>query len=113
MRTAIIGSRSFNDYEYLREVLNGHIVPISKIITGGADGADKLAEQYANENNIETEIYLPDYKRFGRGAPIKRNELIIEASEQVIAFWDGKSKGTMSAVKKAREKDIAVFLFYS
>lgn len=32
-----------------------------------------------------------------------RNSLIIDSSELVIAFWDGKSKGTQDSIGKARK----------
>ena len=40
-----------------------------------------------------TEI-LPDYARYSRGAPLVRNKEIVALADLVIAFWDGKSKGT-------------------
>ncbi|KMQ50663.1 Uncharacterized protein CHISP_2346 [Chitinispirillum alkaliphilum] len=90
-RIAVIGSRGF-DYSLLKETLDKE--EIVKIVSGGAKGADSLAAQYARENNIELQEFLPDYKKHGRGAPLVRNKLIVDASNMVIAFWDGKSRGT-------------------
>lgn len=112
MRTAIVGSRGFEDYPYMVECLDNHPVPITKIISGGAKGADKLAEKYAQERGIPVETYLPDYGHYGKTAPLKRNIQIVEASEQLIAFWDGKSRGTSFTINEARKRDIAVFVMY-
>lgn len=94
MKIAIIGSRTFNDYELLRQSLDEFSfeanVDISLIVSGGANGANSLGERYAHENNIETLIFLPDWKKHGKGAGFIRNQLIIDNADFVIAFWDGK-----------------------
>jgi predicted Rossmann fold nucleotide-binding protein DprA/Smf involved in DNA uptake len=113
MKTAIIGSRYFTDYDYFLQIINAHPVPITEIISGGAKGTDKLAEKYAKENNIPVSIIYPDYRVYGKRAPQKRNIEIIENCEQVIVFWDGLCKGTSFTMKEARERDLAVFLFYA
>ena len=99
MKVAVIGSRTFNDYDKLNETLKKY--EISLVVSGGAKGADSLGEQYAKENKIPTMIFLPDWKRHGRAAGMIRNTDIIEAAEMVIAFWDGTSKGTKDSILKA------------
>ena len=114
MKTAIIGSRDFQNFEDLVECLGNHQAPIIQIVSGGAKGADKLAERCAKERNLPTEIYLTDYnKKYGKSAPLKRNIQIIEASERLIAFWDGKSTRTAYTIREARKRNIAVFVFYT
>lgn len=113
MRTGIIGSRGFEDYPYLAECLDSHPVPITTIVSGGAKGADKLAERYAKERGIPVETFLPEYDKYGKSAPLKRNIQIVEASEQLIAFWDGKSRGTAFTIKEAKKRDIAVFVKFA
>ena len=73
----------------------------SKIVSGGAKGADSLAAMYAGENSIDLQKFLPDYGKYGRSAPLVRNKLIIDAADKVIAFWDGTSKGTKYSVDYA------------
>lgn len=68
MKVAIIGSRNFSDYDLLAETLDN--LPISLIISGGAKGADSLAECYASSHNIETLIFKADYKLYNRSAPL-------------------------------------------
>ena len=102
MKVAVIGSRSFTNYELLKKTLD-ELTGIEKIISGGAAGADSLAEQWARENNIETVIYKPDWAKYGRGAGVVRNRLIIEDCDWCIAFWDGESKGTKSSIEHSKK----------
>lgn len=102
MKVAVIGSRSFNDYNELRRILNG-LGYITEIISGGADGADKLAEQYADEKGIPTKIFLPDWNKHGKIAGFLRNTDIIENADIVVAFWDNQSKGTKDSIDKANK----------
>lgn len=99
MKVAVIGSRTYTDYEEVKRTLKR--IPISEIISGGADGADKLGEQYAKENNIPTKIFIPDWDKNGSVAGFMRNTDIIENAEFVVAFWDGQSKGTKDSIDKA------------
>ena len=101
MKVGVIGSSTFNDYEKLKEVLNK--LNISLLVSGGANGADKLGERYANENNIPTKIFLPDWEKYGKRAGFIRNSDIINESELVVAFWDGFSKGCEDSLKKAEK----------
>lgn len=109
MKVAVIGSRGFNDYEKMKSVLNN--ITISEIISGGAIGADSLGAKYANENSISLCVFLPDWKKYGKGAGFIRNKLIVDNSDMVVAFWDGKSKGTKNSIdysKKINKKVIII-----
>ncbi|MDO1451324.1 DUF2493 domain-containing protein [Rhodocytophaga aerolata] len=106
MKTAVIGSRNFTNYEIVEETLDGYDLPL--IISGGAKGADTLAEQYAKEKGIPTLIFKPDYEKYGKRAPRLRNKEIIDACQRVIAFWDGKSRGTVYTIKYALQKGLTV-----
>lgn len=95
MKLAIVGSRKLNV-----ENIGDHIPSgASEIVSGGAKGIDTLAAQYAREKGISLTEFLPDYARYGRGAPIVRNKQIVEYADEVLAFWDGKSRGTLSVIK--------------
>ena len=82
------------------------------IITGGAKGIDALAATYAKRHYIDLVEILPDYKKHKRGAPIRRNDQIIELADMVLAFWDGKSKGTQYVINlcKKRNKECTIIL---
>ena len=115
MKLAVIGSRDFNDYatlvkfiDQLRKEYN-----ITHIVSGGANGADKLSEKYARENNIPIEIYRPDWERFGKSAGYIRNTDIWNHSDMGVAFWDGESKGTSHSFKIAKSQGKKLFIFNS
>jgi hypothetical protein len=112
MKIAVIGSRTFDDYGLLRKTLDA-IPDISSIISGGAKGADSLAEQWAKEKGIGTVVFKPEWAKYGMGAGVVRNRLIIEDCDYCIAFWDGKSKGTLNSIEMCKKlnKRITVHLF--
>jgi predicted Rossmann fold nucleotide-binding protein DprA/Smf involved in DNA uptake len=107
---AIVGSRNFDDYEKVKEVLKD--ADISKIVSGGADGADSLGEKYAKEHDIELVTYLPDWKQYGKAAGMIRNKLIINDADVVIAFWDGVSKGTANSINLAKKQKKKLIVIY-
>jgi hypothetical protein len=109
MRYGIIGSRTFNDYSLLYSTLEKHF--ISKIISGGAKGADTLGSQYATEKNIPLEIFYPDWVKYPRTGGFIRNKLIVRNSDILIAFWDNCSRGTKNSLdyaEKLKKKIIIV-----
>ena len=91
MKLAIIGSRNLHVQNFEDYLPDG----VTEIVSGGAKGVDMGAAEYAKKNGIRLTEFYPDYARYGRGAPLKRNALIAEYSDMVLAFWDGKSKGTL------------------
>ena len=97
MKVGIVGSRGFTDYKKVCDELV-QIENIDVIVSGGARGADSLGDKWAKDNNIETLIFKPDWKKYGKRAGYIRNEDIIKNSDYVIAFWDGMSKGTKSSI---------------
>jgi len=110
---AIIGSRSFNNYSYAKkEILNiiqNNKISVTKIISGGASGADKIAQIFASKFNIPIEVIVPDWSN-GKQAGVSRNTDIIKKSDYVIAFWDGISKGTLDSINKAKKLDKKLFI---
>jgi len=90
LKLAVVGSRSFNDYALMESFLVRRLPFI--LVSGGAKGADSLAERFARENDLETIIHFPEWKKHGRKAGYLRNSFIVRDCDTLIAFWDGKSK---------------------
>lgn len=109
MKTAIIGSRTLQ-IENLGQYLPRET---TEIISGGAKGIDMCAKTYAEKNQIKFTEYLPEYSRYGRSAPLKRNLHIIAHADLILAFWDGRSRGTAYVIKqcKRQNKPIQVYMF--
>jgi hypothetical protein len=99
MKLAVIGSRSFKDYDLLKACLKG--LAISEIVSGGAAGADRLAERYAAEHKIPIRVFTANWEKFGRAAGPIRNKEIVDYADKVIAFWDGRSPGTRRSIRLA------------
>jgi len=108
MKVAVIGSRGFEDYKLLESTLDN--IDITLLVSGGAKGADLLGEKYANEKDIPTAIFKPDWKKYGRGAGFVRNKEIVNAAEIVVAFWDGVSKGTKNSIDLAKKAKKVVYI---
>jgi predicted Rossmann fold nucleotide-binding protein DprA/Smf involved in DNA uptake len=100
MKTAIVGSRNITDYD-LNEALEG--LTVTEIISGGAMGVDTLAEVYAKDKGLPLQIFPADWKAHGSKAGPLRNKQIVEACEQLVAIWDGSSKGTATTIRMAQK----------
>jgi hypothetical protein len=103
MKIAIIGGRDFTNKQLFLHCMTPLIPKITTVVSGGARGADKMGEEWAIANNIPTEIYYPDWDKYGKRAGFVRNQLIVEAADCVIAFWDNKSAGTKSSIEIAKK----------
>lgn len=99
MKLLIVGSRSITDFD-----LSPYIsAEVDTIISGGAIGIDGLEEQYADSHNLSKYILRPFYNIYGRFAPLKRNEEMVEMSDRILIIWDGNSKGTEYTLKYAKK----------
>ena len=101
MRIAIIGSRGLtvdNIGEYIPK-------EATEIVSGGARGIDRCAREYAMKHGLILTELLPDYKKYKKGAPLKRNLQIIDRADMVIAFWDGRSRGTGFVIDNCRKRN--------
>lgn len=86
------------------------LYPDATWIHGGAIGFDTQVDKFAITNGIKTEIIRPDYQRYGRGAPLIRNQQIVTNANLVVACYDGRSKGgTFYTLQLARKNKIPVF----
>ena len=101
MKVAIIGSRNLK----IENLKNYIPTETTEIVSGGAKGIDACAREYSNTNGIKLTEFLPEYEKYQRGAPLRRNIQIIEYADIVIAFWDGKSKGTKYVIDECRKRN--------
>lgn len=112
MRIAIVGSRDFHDYKSMKIFIFDKIKlhQIETIVSGGASGADTLAEKFAKEFNLKLEVYKANWELYGKKAGFVRNKDIVKNSEVIFAFWDGKSKGTENTIYLAEKSKKQVFV---
>lgn len=108
MKVAVIGSRTFSDYDLVKDTLK--CIHITEIVSGGDLGADKLAEKYAEEKGIPVSIIPHTENPETSGS--SRTYNIISTAQMVVAFWNGKSPGTGDLLKYARQKGKKIVLKY-
>lgn len=97
MKVAVIGSRSAGEETY-EMILNELPSGCSEIVSGGANGVDLLARRAAKRLGLKYTCCRPNYRRYGRAAPLVRNGEIVALADCVLAFWNGYSKGTRHAL---------------
>lgn len=104
MKLAIIGSRGFDDFDFMEQEVKRqftNLIGIDTIVSGGARGADTLGELLADKYSIPKKIFLADWNKHGKKAGYIRNVDIIKNADFVLAFWDGQSRGTKHAIELA------------
>ena len=107
MKVAVVGSRTLEVPD-----LEKYLPPeVTEIVSGGAKGVDSSARKYAVDNGIKIVEFLPNYSRFGRNAPLKRNLQIIEYSDIVLIFWDGASRGTQFVINNCKKLGVSIQIF--
>lgn len=103
----IAGGREFTNYAILEKVCDHMLSDLIKttditIVSGGARGADKLGYRYAIDRGFATLVKTPDWDTFGKSAGYKRNQEMADNATHLIAFWDGKSRGTKHMIDIAK-----------
>lgn len=99
MKLLIVGSRSITDFD-----LSPYITAeVDTVISGGAGGIDSLAEKYADMHRLSKYIVRPRYDLYGRAAPLKRNEQMVDMADAVLVIWDGSSKGTLHTINYTKK----------
>lgn len=101
MKLLIVGSRDIKEFNlepYVEKT-------VDTIISGGAAGVDSLAEWYADSRRLSKYILRPRYDLFGRAAPLKRNEQMVDMADAVLVIWNGRSKGSEYTIKYAERKN--------
>lgn len=109
-RVIIAGTREFNNYELLKEKCEAVLEDESDVIviSGCARGTDLLGERFAQEKGYKIERFPANWDRDGKSAGAIRNNQMANKADMLIAFWDGKSKGTSNMISTARRKGLIV-----
>ena len=109
----VVGSRTFTDYEVLKERLDYFLQNKSDIciVSGGAKGADQLAEFYAKEHDYELKVFKAHWDMYGMSACMIRNKEMMQFISQctdkgMVAFWDGESSGTRNSIDLSKNYKI-------
>ena len=110
MKLIIAGGRNFQNYQQLCKVC-GNILQDQtniEIVNGTCRGADKLGEQYAKEKRLKIKRFPANWNKYGKAAGPKRNQQMANYADALIAFWDGKSRGTKNMIDLAKQANFKV-----
>lgn len=113
MKVIVAGGRNFSSFTKLCTILDAHFRETDniEIVSGGARGVDNMAEKWARSRGIFCEVYPANWKRFGKRAGMMRNAQMAEVGDELVAIWDGESRGTaaMIAMMRQRGKPVTVY----
>jgi len=98
MKVAIIGSRKVkNPKVILKKMLEELPAECTEIVSGGTEGVDMLAEQFAKQRGLKlTVISNPD--------AAEKSKAISEYADSLLAFWDCNSRGTAGIISSCTRK---------
>lgn len=109
MKIVIAGSRSVNDESKVRTLIHKTLQKLNitptEIISGNANGADKIGESYARMMEIPLGLYPADWNRHGKSAGVIRNKVMAKLADVAIVFWDGESRGTKNMISEMSKLD--------
>ena len=117
LKVIIAGGRDFTDTQYaadsLVKLVEENMLPDTfTVISGNARGADKVGEYLAKLWNLPLEIYPADWNQHGKSAGYIRNKQMADIADMLVAFWDGKSRGTAHMINTMKQQHKPVFVFY-
>lgn len=114
-RVIVCGSRGWHDRKLIADTLfdvvdkYGWRFPEPTIVHGGARGADRLAADEAGKLGLLVEAHPADWQKHGKKAgPIRNEEMAALGAGLCVAFWDGRSTGTMDMIARAATHRIPV-----
>ena len=112
VKAIVAGGRDFDDSTRLMNVLDDLFPDGAEIVSGGARGADKLGEVYAGQKGLPLKLFPADWEKNGKAAGHIRNREMGDYATHLVAFWDGKSRGTQGMLKYAEKKNLTVTVIY-
>ncbi|MCO6500258.1 MAG: DUF2493 domain-containing protein [Vicingus serpentipes] len=119
MKVIIAGGRDFNDWGYLRRACMDtlkHAISTMEyeivVISGKARGADTLGEKFAESQDMRVLSFPANWETHGKKAGFIRNEQMAEEGDMLIAFWDGKSKGTKHMIDLALKHELETHVYF-
>ena len=110
-RVIVAGGRDFSDYDLLKNTMDMLLSNISDEITivcGMANGADSLGEKYALQNGYKVSYFPAQWGEYGNAAGFIRNDKMAKNADALVAFWNGKSRGTKHMIQTAKRYGLKI-----
>ena len=95
---------------YILDTVKSLDITITEIISGGAQGPDKLGERFARVFDIPCTVMKADWNRYGKSAGPIRNKEMAEECDAAFIFWDGKSRGTKNMIDNMYKLNKPVYI---
>lgn len=113
MKVIIAGGRNVQDLDHVIYALKeyGKIHLITQVVSGMARGVDSLAVRWAGWFNIPVMPFPANWDKHGRAAGPIRNLEMAEYADELVAVWDGKSRGTKNMIDQMHHKQKPVFIY--
>lgn len=108
MRTIIAGSREVTDYAIVAKAMQFHAEEVTEVVSGGCRGVDALGEEWARNHSIAVKVFPADWNAHGKAAGPIRNRKMAAYAEELVAIWDGKSRGTANMIDEAKRLGLVV-----
>lgn len=113
-RICVAGGRDFDNFPALAAALEARLTRAQTpvvIVSGGARGADALGARFAQEHDLALEVHPADWAIYGRGAGCVRNKEMARVADELLVFWDGRSRGTAHMIRQMQKLDKPVLVF--
>jgi hypothetical protein len=110
MKVIIAGSRGITDFATVCDAVPRSGFPITRVVSGMAQGVDTLAIRYGTENGLPCDRFPAEWSKWGRSAGYRRNVQMAQNADGLIAVWDGKSPGTKHMIDVAKARGLRVFV---
>ena len=114
MKYIIAGGRDFGDNKQMNAAMGrilGRREEKPTVISGCARGADDMGAGIARANGMEVLKFPADWDKHGKSAGVIRNQQMAQEADGLIAFWDGKSKGTKHMIEAATRCGLEVHIY--
>lgn len=118
MMLAVVGSRDIDPKHYwlVRFEVQNVAYRVGwdnlTIVSGGARGVDSMAQRAATEFGVAFQCFPADWKRYGKQAGMLRNQQIVDAADEILAFFGSdRTPGTSDTIRRATVKGIPTTVF--
>jgi len=110
MKTIIAGSRHFRNITFVFNMIEACPWKITEVISGDANGVDWLGAYWGYLQGLKVRHFPAKWEYFGKAAGSKRNQVMIDHGDALVAIWDGKSTGTKDIIERAARHRITSYI---
>jgi hypothetical protein len=115
MKLIIAGSRSITNYNLVRQAIISHGIWAKygrdiEVVCGMAKGVDMLGYKFAENNSLVVHEFPANWDLYGRSAGHRRNREMGDFADELLALWDGESKGTKGMIEYMQSLDKPVYV---